>query len=62
MFVNIELKKNSLFAECPDIVVAEFPALPSARARALGKDFFLKKIFAECRSDRALGKEITKKK
>jgi len=36
--------------------------LPSALTLALGKDFFLKKIFAECRPDRALGKEITKKK
>jgi hypothetical protein len=35
--------------------------LPSARARALGKDFLKKKFFAECHSEWALGKEITKK-
>ena len=40
-----------------------FPALLSARAMALGKDFFLKRknFFAECKS-MALGKEFSKKK
>ena len=40
-----------------------FPALPSARAMALSKDFFLKRknFFAECKS-MALGKEFSKKR
>jgi hypothetical protein len=53
---NYRIKKIRGFAGC-----SEFLDLPSARARAPGKDFF-KKFFAGCRPDRALGKENTKKK
>ena len=46
---------------CEYRIKKKLASLPSALTLELRKDFFLKKIFAECRSDRALGKEITKK-
>ena len=73
LFVLMESKKpkNSIFPSLPSATLGKarkqrpnFPALPSARAMALDKDFFLKKrknFFAECKS-MALGKEFSKKK
>ena len=66
-------QKIAIFSSLPSAVTMtldkagkqrpNFPALPSARAMALGKDFFKKRknFFAECKS-MALGKEFSKKK
>ena len=72
LFVLMESKKPKKIAFFPSLTMAlgkagkqrsNFPALPSARAMTLGKDFFLKRknFFAECKS-MALGKEFSKKK
>ena len=73
LFVLMESKKQkkNIFSSLPSAVTIalgkagkqrpNFLALPSARAIALDKDFFLKRknFFAECKS-MALGKEFSK--